>query len=1227
MTNNSEREYNTVQKEMACLKRSPKPGRGSPSKATARGKGLSARGSSLEWQATFDALPELIAIVDTRRRVVRCNRAMLEFLKKPASQVIGRRCYKLFHAASPPLECPFSRMIRSMQRETMDLTLGERRCRVIVDPILGPQGELSGAVHVVHDVTEQKRMEETLRVERDQFRQYLEVASVMFLVLDVSGKVKLINRRGCEILEGKEWEIVGKNWFDTFVPPRCRQEVKNVFEKLMAGETLATWYYENAVLTLKWRERLVAWHNTILRDEAGRITGTLSAGLDVTESRKADEELRAQNRFRESVIARAAEGICVCRDIPRFPFIAFTVWNDRMTEITGYTMEEINRLGWYQTMYPDPELQRRAADRMDRMRKGADLIGEEWEITRKDGQKRIVRMSTSVLRTEEGSVHVLALMEDVTDRRRLDDLLRTESSLGMALASTSSLEEGVRLCVDAAVAVSGMDGGMVYVADRSGRTFDLAVSRGFYGEIPAGAVRLEADCPCMGAVMEGRRIYLEGGDFGGVGAGLAAALKGDGMMSAAVVPVSAGGEVRMCMVVASRRLDRVSSDQRKVLDVLVPHMGSAVARLSAEEKAREAGVRLEAAVKAANVGLFDWDLTTNKVLYSSEWKRQLGYGDHEISDDFEEWQSRLHPDDRDRMLDTVRRYLKDPWPGYRVEFRLRHKDGSYRWILTQASLIRDENGVPVRMLGSHIDITETKRLEESLRASEEKYRAVTENTIDILYQVDSEGILRFIGPQVRRYGYDPDTLVGRPILEFVCEEDRAGVEGDFRETIETGREFLTRFRAVGPTGALVWMEENGRVQRDAAGRIVGITGILRDVTDRVRAEEERARLEEQLRQSQKMEAIGRFAGGIAHDFNNMITAVAGYTQMVRESLAADDPRRASLDEVLRASERAASLTRQLLAFGRRQVMHPRVIDLNEVVRHVEGMLRRVIGEDIELISRLDPRPALVKADPGQLEQMLLNLAVNSRDAMPEGGRITVETRVIEAATGSDGAPAPACVELVFSDTGIGMSDEIMARAFEPFFTTKEAGSGTGLGLSIVYGIVQQSGGRIDLASEPGKGAAFTIRLPAAEGLPEPVAARRVDLVPRGSETVLVAEDEDVVRRLASGILEGQGYRVLEAQDGRTAISTAERHQGVIHLLLTDMVMPGMSGRELAVYLRAARPGIRIVYMSGYAEEAVSKQGKIDPDGIFLSKPFTPGDLARAVRAALDRPAGVPAASK
>ncbi|HEX5856086.1 MAG TPA: ATP-binding protein, partial [Thermoanaerobaculia bacterium] len=468
----------------------------------------------------------------------------------------------------------------------------------------------------------------------------------------------------------------------------------------------------------------------------------------------------------------------------------------------------------------------------------------------------------------------------------------------------------------------------------------------------------------------------------------------------------------------------------------------------------------------------------------------------------------------------------------------------------------------------------------------------------------------------RIFGRDPESFQPstKTFLDGVHPEDLGLVEAQIETSIRTGDPYHFVFRFVRQDGDVRSLLASGAVILDQTGRAVRVFGTLQDVT-------EQRRLEDQLRQSQKMEAVGRLAGGVAHDFNNLLTVIQGYADLLLSSGVDERKDRTEAIEQIRiASQRAAALTQQLLAFSRQQVLQPKALELNAVVSNLVPMLRRVIGEDIELVTNLDPRGESVLADAGQLEQVIMNLVVNSRDAMPQGGTLTIETGGADAADlpGVEPETPPGrYVRLTVKDTGTGLSPQVQARIFEPFFTTKEVGKGTGLGLATVYGIVKQSGGFVQLHSEPGHGATFNVYLPCTEGeirRPEPASGLR-RAIPSG-KTILLIEDEEAVRKLLFSVLSGQGYTVLQAGSGQEALAVEAGHSGPIHLILSDVVMPGKGGPETVAELQRSRSTAQVIFMSGYTDDSVLRHGLTDSGRHFLQKPFNPVTLLKKVREVL-----------
>ena len=518
---------------------------------------------------------------------------------------------------------------------------------------------------------------------------------------------------------------------------------------------------------------------------------------------------------------------------------------------------------------------------------------------------------------------------------------------------------------------------------------------------------------------------------------------------------------------------------------------------------------------------------------------------------------------------------------------------------------------------------ERRRAAEALREIEERFRQVYDEAPVGYHEVDKEGrVIRVNRRELEMLGYTEQELLGHPVWKFVVEEEMtrqvimAKIAGDvsFHETFER------TYRRKDGTTLPVLIED--RVISDEKGRITGIRSMIEDITERRRAEEALRKSEEQLRQWQRVEAIGRLAGGVAHDFNNLLMTIKGCSELLLGELDSGDSRREEVEEIRKAAERATALTRQLLAFGRRQVLQPQVLDLNEVVANMDRMLQRLIGEDIQLLTVLDPELWPVKVDPGQIEQVIMNLAVNARDAMRGGGKLTIETAnlVLDenyARRHVSVKPGP-CVMLAVTDNGCGMDKETQSHLFEPFFTTKAKGEGTGLGLSTVYGIVKQSGGNIWAYSESGLGTTFKIYLPRVEETVKRYKPKLAPTVaPGGSETILLVEDEEAVRAIVSKILQNKGYTVLEAHHGHEALRICKDHQGPIHLMVTDVIMPHMSGSELAERLTSLRPELRVLFMSGYPDNAIVHHGVLGAGTSFLQKPFTLSALEGKVRDLLD----------
>jgi PAS domain S-box-containing protein len=582
----------------------------------------------------------------------------------------------------------------------------------------------------------------------------------------------------------------------------------------------------------------------------------------------------------------------------------------------------------------------------------------------------------------------------------------------------------------------------------------------------------------------------------------------------------------------------------------------------------------------------------------------------------------MHPGDLNGFLAQWTALASGNVPSIQLETRYIDRARRPFWVSVSAAAVRDRSGKAGYCILQVQNIDARKRAEDELRQANERLSVMLESLPVVVYSrraAPGYGVTFVSNNVIAVAGLRPEELTSRDAawLERVHPDDLPQVLAQLERASGTDRiECEYRWRVA--SGSYKWFRDCARVVRLTNGQMSHIAGVWQDIT-------EWKRMEEQLLRSQRLEAVGRLAGGIAHDFNNLLTVIIGYAEVALSRIAPPNVFRDSLEDIRTAATRAAMLTNQLLAFSRRQVLQARVVDLNHILEGTESMLRRLIGEDVKLVMTLDPALRNVKVDPAQMEQVVMNLAVNARDAMPLGGTLTLETANVfldqsDALRHLEVSPGH-YVSMKVTDTGSGMDQQTLARIFEPFFTTKEVGKGTGLGLSTVYGIVKQCGGHIMVRSEPGAGTTFEIFLPATEeaASEKDMAALELSRDGGGSETVLVAEDEESLRKLIVEVLRLEGYEVLESESPEHAAALCSQHDGPIHLLLTDVVMPGMSGADLADAVRKARRGIRVLYVSGYTPETSAHTVSLTGEFAFLQKPFTPAALANAVRELLDRP--------
>ena len=632
----------------------------------------------------------------------------------------------------------------------------------------------------------------------------------------------------------------------------------------------------------------------------------------------------------------------------------------------------------------------------------------------------------------------------------------------------------------------------------------------------------------------------------------------------------------------------------------------------ASRQFHESEEKLRLLAEHINTVFWLMDATGSKMLYvSPAYENAWGRTCQSLYDECTSFLEAVLPEDREKAADIFRRQIRDGKVD--GEYRLLLADGTIRWTWIRGYSVKNDEGVVSRNVGICEDITERK--EHELASS--RLAAIVESSEDAIVSMSLDGIaITWNEGAERLYGYMAEEIIGHSVSILIP----ADQQQEYRELMAKvkRKEKIPNFDAVRlrKDGSLIEVSMSITPIAIRSGDITSSSKISHDIT-KIKL------LERQYQQAQKMEAIGTLAGGVAHDFNNMLTVINGYCGLLLNSSELDNASRHMVDEIHKAGERAAMLTRQLLAFSRRQMLEPQVVDINAVVRDTETMLRRLIGEDVIVSLALESSIRRIKADPGQIQQVLMNLALNARDAMPDGGKLKIETRNAtlseEYCQSHPGANPGEYALLAVVDDGTGMDEETRAHIFEPFFTTKDVGKGTGLGLAMVFGITKQSGGYIEVESELGRGTTFKVYLPqVTESVEQSAPHFKVFVPPRGKETLLLVEDDDAVRVLAQHILASCGYQVIEAANGPEALQAVESHAGLIDLLVSDVVMPHMSGRKLAEQLTKMRPGLKVLFLSGYTDDAVIQHGVLQAEFAFLQKPFTLASLSAKVREVLDR---------
>jgi two-component system cell cycle sensor histidine kinase/response regulator CckA len=962
--------------------------------------------------------------------------------------------------------------------------------------------------------------------------------------------------------------------------------------------------------------------------------GILVLANDVTERKRAEARLHLLERAVEA----AREGVVITGEESQdFPILYA---NTAFEALTGYARDEIlsKNCRFLQGAATEPDT---VVDIRSALRDERPYAGELLNY-RKDGTTFWNALSIAPIRDAKGTVtNFVGLQQDVTERRADAERQRERearlSRQNQVLLRLMSREREFFLDLEGAartfteMVADAVDVARtsvwLYTEDRtairavdlyertqgwheSGQSLEAAIYPRYFAALASGRPIAAGDARTDPRTCEFTESYLEP----------------TGITSMLDAAVFLRGEVGGVVCIEHTGPPRVWTldEQNFVASVagLVSVVIEVAERARAEEELRESEERFRQLADA--MPQIVWSARADGTIdyYNDQWYSFTGF---DRDQDLAQMANLiLHPDDVARRNAALADAIATG-SAYELEFRLLdHSTGNYRWFLGRALPARNEAGDIVRWFGTTTDIDRIKRLEEFLRAEEFRIARAQGVVHFGNWELDvATGALNWSEEVFRLFGCDAATFVPNyeSSIALVHPDDRDSVIAAFTAALEEGDSYELEHRVLGADGVTRVLKECGDIERDSSGAPVRVVGSVFNVTQQRAAEAALRSSEEQLRQAQKMEAIGQLAGGVAHDFNNLLTVIGGYSDFLLNRTAPDDPVRGFVSEIKSAGERAAGLTRQLLAFSRQTVLEPKVLDLNVVVAGIERMLRRLIGEDVRLTTILDPGVGMVRVDPGQLEQIIMNLVVNARDAMPRGGRLTIETRSAELTEeycrGRVDASPGHYVLVAVSDTGTGMTADIQARIFEPFFTTKGIGRGTGLGLSTVYGIVKQSEGHISVYSEVGLGTTFKVYFPRVDTGVLSADEQEALLSRHGTETILLVEDEASVRSIARLALGQFGYTVLEAPDGREALALAGHHVGAIDLLITDVVMPEVGGRQLAEALVVERPSTKVLYVSGYTDDAIVRHGILHAEVAFLQKPFSPDALLRKVREVLD----------
>lgn len=1179
-----------------------------------------------DFRLLFESAPDSYLVLSADFRIVAVSDAYLRATNTKRDVITGRDIFEVFpdNPDDPTatgvrnLKASLHRVIEHRAADAMPVQkydirrpdsegggFEERYWSPINSPISGPDGTVRHIIHIVEDVTESVRLHQRdamheklvhdLRINSKEletnFRLLVEgTKDYAIYMLDPRGYIATWNA-GAERIKGyRAEEIIGTH-FSRFYPPDDLQRGKPE-DDLKIASTEGRFEEEGQRVR---KDGSLFWANVIitaLRDDAGNLQGFSKITRDITERKQA--ETNAHRLLEEETARKAAdeyaEALWKQREQLRVTLQSIGdgvittdsegrvgLMNLIAEQLTGWTNDEAVGLPLEDVFrIVDEESRRTVENPVVRTLKEGMIVGlaNHTLLISKDGTERPIADSAAPIRDEVGNVSgVVLVFQNYTERREAEQRLRDSENRFRAFMDNSP----------ALAWVTDGEGRMLFVGKSYRQTIQLPD-----GE-PIGKSVVELFSP------DTAQTYLKNirsvRDSGQVLDAIELGIRVDGTQGEFRVfkfPLISQGET----LVGGVALD--VTEERKTREAL----------RSSEERFR----LLIDCVK--EYAIYTIDPGGSITTWNDGAARIFGYTAEEI---IGENPSKL--EDVAKLV-SLRDFELAEATGFVSEERWRiRKDGSRFWSNGTISVLYDDAGGVRGYVKIVRDLSDRRRAEEALRLRDRAIQSVSQGIL-ITDSTSPDNPIIYASPGFERItGYRADEVIGKNCRFLQGPETNPETVAELRHAIGEGRECSVEILNYRKDGTKFWNAVFVTPLRDEDQRLINFVGVQADVTDR-------RTLEHAFQQSQKMEAVGQLAGGIAHDFNNLLTVILAYSDLVISDMAENDPKRDLVKAIGEAGQRAALITGQLLAFSRHVVWEPKVLNLNEVVQQTESLLRRLIGEDISLTTVLVPITAKIKVDPGQLTQVLMNLSVNARDAMPKGGDLTIETRIVELSSDDlhhrpEVEPGRYAV-LLMSDTGTGMTPDVQARIFEPFFTTKGVGKGTGLGLSVVHGIIKKSGGFVEVDSEVGRGTCFRIFIPAVvDGPPSQENVESATAV-RGTETILFVEDEDMLRALAVPILRPHGYTVLVAGNGNEALRVAEGHR--IDLLVTDMVMPGMSGPELADAMRYRFPQIKVLFTTGYTEDSVVRHGLSQDVFAFLQKPYTPLSLVRRIRQVLDESA-------